>query len=141
MEIHFTLKFTFTPPTIIFLTFYFIKPNDKKAISNHINLSVVSYRNIGSEPSTQIITCLVLMQSRWTRVLKVKFRGSSWRIPHGLCNRADGENIVGLFSNDVSETTFLPIVLYSFHKYDFPSKSRVAMIELSRALRRCYYQQ
>lgn len=40
------------------------------------------------------------------RVLKVKSRGSSWRMPHGLCNIADGENILGLFSNDISKTTF-----------------------------------
>lgn len=35
---------------------------------------------------------------------------------------ADGENILGLFSNDVSKTAFLSVVLYGFHKHDFPSK-------------------
>lgn len=94
----------------------------KKVISNHINLAVASQRNTGSEPSTQVLTSLALIWSRWTRVLKVKSRGSSWRITHGLCNIADGENILGLFSNDASKTTFLPIVFYSFHKHDFPSK-------------------
>lgn len=116
-----TQTLTSTLPSIIFLSLYYIKPNDKKShLKSHQPCSCIlkKYWLWNKYPGT--ITSLALIQNRWTRVLKATCRGSSWRIPHGLCNIADGENILGLLSNDVSKTTFLSIVFYGFHKHDFP---------------------
>lgn len=73
-------------------------------------------------------------------VLKVEFPRTTLRVPRSSCNTADGENVLKQFSNDVSKTAFLSIVLRGFHKHDFSSKPNLAMTELSRALLRCHYQ-
>ena len=116
-----TQTLTSTLPSIILLSLYYIKPNDKKS-SQITSTFQLHPKKILALKQVPRYYNLALIQNRWTRVLKAKCRGSSWRIPHGLCNIADGENILGLLSNDVSKTTFLSIVFYGFHKHDFPFK-------------------